>query len=247
MSWIVVTVALALLVPLVTRGSLTRLVMSSWHWGAMLALGLGLQIVLEVVDLPESRWHDIGFGALVASYVLILGFCGANLARRGMGIVFLGIALNALVIVVNQGMPVDLPESWRDDGPVETTVKHHAQGPDDRLLVLTDVVPVPGPAQTVVSFGDLIMTVGLVDVAFHASRRTRRGSRRRTSSIESGSGDRRPGGDDATIAIDAPTADVDAVVPRWRVDDSADGSEVAVGDDAPERFHDASVVQVTGR
>ncbi|HEX5616367.1 MAG TPA: DUF5317 domain-containing protein [Acidimicrobiia bacterium] len=247
MSWIVVTVALALLVPLVTRGSLTRLVMSSWQWPGMLALGLAIQVVLEVVDLPESRWHDVGFGALVASYVLILGFCGANLARRGMGVVLLGIALNALVIALNQGMPVDLPGSWRDDGPVTTTVKHHEQTSDDRLLVLTDIVPVPGPWHTVVSFGDLIMTVGLVDVAFHASRRTRRGAHRRPAPAPGVEASIRESTGETPTTNDPPVADADAVVPRWRVEESANGREPAVGDDPPERFHDAAVVEVTGR
>jgi hypothetical protein len=248
MSWIAATVVLALAVPLLTGGSFTRLVHGSWQWGGVLALGLAIQIGLEVVDLPESRWHDVGFGLLVASYVMILGFCGANLWRRGMGIVFVGIALNAFVVTVNQGMPVDLPQSWRDEGPVETTVKHHEQRPDDRFLVLTDIVPVPGPWRTVVSFGDLIMTVGLLDVAFHASRRTRRSTRRPTEPTDTTAAGAPPREASGAETGAQPTgADADAVVPRWRADDSVGAGELPVRDDPPERFHDASVVEVTGR
>jgi Na+-transporting methylmalonyl-CoA/oxaloacetate decarboxylase gamma subunit len=247
MTWIVATVLLALLLPLLTRGSYTKLLQSSWQWTGVLALGLAIQVALEVVEVPESRFHDVGYGALVASYVLLLGFCGANLVRRGMGIVFLGIFLNALVITVNQGMPVDLPDAWRDEGPVETTVKHHEQTDDDRLLVLNDIVPVPGPWQTVVSFGDLIMTVGLLDVAFHASRRRRATRRPSTAPSERSSpaladDDRAPHGPGNGTGADA-----DAVVPRWRVEHSVGGRDVAMRDDPPERFHDASVVEVAGR
>jgi hypothetical protein len=169
---LLIAVAIALLVPLVTRGSYRRLLGVEWHLSWLLFAGLAIQIFLEYVELPRDRWHDVGFGLLVASYVLILGFCARNLVIRGMGIVLVGIACNAVVITLNQGMPVKIPADWRTNEMwAEPTVKHHPQQDDDKLRFLSDIIVLEEPYNTVLSFGDLILAVGLIDVAYNASRR----------------------------------------------------------------------------
>ena len=50
-------------------------------------------------------------------------------------------------------------------------MKHHPQQPDDKLRVLSDIIVLKEPYDTVLSFGDLILAVGLCDVAYHASRK----------------------------------------------------------------------------
>ncbi|MGH8991190.1 MAG: DUF5317 family protein, partial [Acidimicrobiia bacterium] len=100
---------------------------------------------------------------LSVSYLLLLGFCAANLTNKGMSVVAFGIALNALVITVNGGMPI------RTDPGFAETVKHHAERPSDSLTFLGDVI-VLRPLNQALSFGDLIMLVGLVDVLVHRSR-----------------------------------------------------------------------------
>ncbi len=171
-----VGVLAALLVPALTRGSYSRLT-EGWRVFPLVAAGFVLQTSLDVFAIPEDRWHDLGYGLLVASYVLVLGFCAGNLLKRGMGIVLVGVACNALVITVNQGMPVAVPDDWARDGGIETTIKHHPEEPGDRLTPLGDIIVLRAPTETVLSFGDLIMVAGLIDVSFHASRRRR--SRRR--------------------------------------------------------------------
>lgn len=178
-----IAVVLALIIPAVTGGSYARLLDVKWHFGPLLFLGLGIQIFLDFYDLPVKYWHNWGFGLLVASYVLVLAFAARNLVIRGMGVVLIGIACNALVIVANQGMPVKIPAAWTTEANnewVEPTVKHHPQQPDDRLRFLSDIIVLNEPFNTVISFGDLILAVGLCDVAYNASRKPkRRGGRPR--------------------------------------------------------------------
>lgn len=166
--------AISMLIPLVTGGSYTRLVMTSFRAPGLLYGGLGIQLALEYLPIPESRWHDVGYGLLVASYVLILGFCAGNLLLRGMVIVLIGVACNALVITVNQGMPVEDLEDRAGESWIEPTIKHHPADDDTRLLFLGDIIVVPEPFDVVISFGDLILAVGLCDVTYWASRKPRR-------------------------------------------------------------------------
>ena len=51
--------------------------------------------------------------------------------------------------------------------------EHHVQRSSDKLLILGDVVPI-SPLGEVVSFGDLIGGVGLVDVIVHLMRPAKR-------------------------------------------------------------------------
>ena len=169
----------ALLIPLLTHGSYKRLL------GTEDPLGLAARppasrssSCLEYASPPRRYWHNVGFGLLVASYVLVLAFCARNLVLRGMSIVLIGIACNALVIVLNQGMPVKFPPEWRNQTWTQATVKHHPQQPDEKLLFLSDIIIVKHPYDTVMSFGDLILAVGLCDVAYNASRDPHAGGRR---------------------------------------------------------------------
>ena len=171
-----IAVAVALLIPLLTRGSYTRLLNTSWRWPALLFLGLGIQIYLEYATIPREHWHDWGFGLLVASYVLLLGFACRNVVIRGMGVVIIGIACNAVVIVANQGMPVKIPAKYLNEPWAQATVKHHPQQHDDKLRFLSDIIVLDHPWNTVLSFGDLILAVGLCDVAYNASRKPKRRS-----------------------------------------------------------------------
>ena len=53
-------------------------------------------------------------------------------------------------------------------------MKHHPQQPDDKLRFLSDIIVLKGPFDSVLSFGDLILAVGLCDVAYNASRKPKR-------------------------------------------------------------------------
>ncbi len=166
-----IAVAIALVLPLLTGGSYSRLVMTDWRWSAALFAGLGIQLALEFLPIPQSRWDDLGFGLLLGSYALIIAFCARNVLLRGMAIVLIGVACNTLVIGLNHGMPVDLPPDLATKDMFEPTVKHHPQDADDRLTFLGDMIVLRSPFDAALSFGDLIIAVGLCDVTYHASRR----------------------------------------------------------------------------
>lgn len=161
MSFFVVVLAVALGVALLTGGSLHRVLETRLRSTWALFAALALQVALDLFWSGPSG--GVSHFLLIVSYLLLLGFCAANLALKGMSVVMIGIALNALVITVNSGMPV------RTDPGYPETVKHHAERPSDSLTFLGDIIVLP-PLNQALSFGDLIMLVGLVDVLVHRSR-----------------------------------------------------------------------------
>jgi hypothetical protein len=175
MTFMPLAVAAALLLVIATRGSLLRLGVLPFRGLGMLFAGLGIQVLLAVVHIPHSRLDDVGFGLLIASYALILTFGFTNLHVRGMTIVALGVALNALVIALNQGMPANGPTRTAADGNrvsrVITSVKHRPERPGDLLTPLDDRIELPRPSHDLLSFGDLILVAGLLDVCYWGSRR----------------------------------------------------------------------------
>ena len=169
-----IPVAVALVIPLLTLGSYKRLFETKFHWAWLLGIGLAIQLGLEYYTLPHRYWNSYGYGLLVGSYVLVLAFLARNVVLRGMSVVLIGVACNALVITLNHGMPVKLPPEWRHESWAQPTVKHHPRKHGEHLTVLSDIIILRHPYDNVMSFGDLIISVGLVDVAFHASRNPKR-------------------------------------------------------------------------
>jgi hypothetical protein len=178
MGFLAVALVVAVLVVVARRGSLRQLAQLPVEGFGMLFLALAIQAALGLVHIPEARIDDVGFGLLILSYACILGFCFANFRIRGMAIVTIGIALNAIVIALNQGMPADGPTrvdaQGRTVSTVTTSVKHRPQRPGDVLTVLDDRIVVRRPFHEILSFGDLILAIGLIDVCYWGSRRDER-------------------------------------------------------------------------
>jgi uncharacterized protein DUF5317 len=175
---LLLTFGAAALVVVLTFGSFTELTRLHFTAAWLLFLGLGIQIALEFVEVPKDQIETVGYGVLMASYALILAFCLANLSIRGFGVIAVGIAMNTLVIGLNQGMPT-VPISNdkagnRVEKPIEQTVKHRPRQDDDLLPVLDDHIVLPEPFDAVVSFGDLVVSVGICELAYYGSRRRRR-------------------------------------------------------------------------
>jgi hypothetical protein len=178
MGFMGIALLAALVLVIATRGSLRQLGRLPVEGYAMLLAALVLQAVVELVNFPRARVDDVGFGLLLLSYALLLSFCFANLRNRGVAIVAIGISLNALVIALNQGMPADGPTRidarGRRVSSITTSVKHRPERPGDVLTVLDDHIRLPEPFHEILSFGDLVLVAGLLDVCYWGSRRDER-------------------------------------------------------------------------
>jgi len=127
--------------------------------------------------VPNSTMAAVGLwggGALLLSV-----FCWRNKRLHGMRIVAAGIALNALVIACNSGMPVGLDavsELGSSAGAlraVESSALYNLQSEATRLVILADVLPVPGPSpvRAIVSIGDLMLFGGVTVTIVESSLR----------------------------------------------------------------------------
>ncbi|MCU1379791.1 MAG: hypothetical protein JWN29_2774 [Acidimicrobiales bacterium] len=134
---------------------------------------LGAAVVLQALPHLVVVSDTTGLACILGSYVLLVAFALANVRLVGMPVVLVGLLLNVVVIGANSGMPVRgdailtidrerTPAELRD---IEFGAKRHLEDASDRLTFLGDVVPVP-PIGQVLSFGDLILAVGLVNVVF---------------------------------------------------------------------------------
>lgn len=146
----------------------------SW-W--LVVAGFVLQAAVTRADLG---W--LGTAGLLAGYGCLLAFAAVNRALVGMGVVALGLAANALVIGLNGGMPVrpaavvaaHIAGRPRLAG-IDYGRLHHRETAGDRFPWLDDLIPVPELHQ-VLSFGDLVLAVGVGDVVVHLLHRRRRRS-----------------------------------------------------------------------
>lgn len=163
-AFIVVAIVLGVSVGLALGGRFQRLGAASFRGSPLLVIGVGVQVLAAFVG---GRW---GLTLVLASLALLGSFALTNLHLGGMGLVFLGVAMNLVVMTHNGGMPVRpaavvaaglaTPE---EVATLDLGTKRHLERPDDQLMVLADVLPVP-VVHEVLSFGDLVMSVGVASV-----------------------------------------------------------------------------------
>jgi hypothetical protein len=160
------TLILALGVAVAARGSLGRITELGWRRLWLLGVGVLIQAGLEFVRVGGGQDAYVPAAVLLLSYACILGFCASNLRITGMGVILIGIALNATVIALNLGMPYRAPAGRE----MPASVKHRPERNDDVLTIISDRIVLP-PLRTSISFGDLIIAVGLIDLCYRGSRR----------------------------------------------------------------------------
>src|ERR1041384_2118426 len=111
MSFLFVTLALALGIALVTGGRLRNTAATELRHPSILAAAVGIQLALEVLHPTHGTSGHLASALLVVSYVFLLLFCVANLRLRGLAVVAVGIALNGAVITLDRGMPIRAPQT----------------------------------------------------------------------------------------------------------------------------------------
>lgn len=177
MVLVLVVAVLAVAVAVVRGGD--RLARVRVRATRLLVVAAGLQICTAVLA-PQS--HPLRVSALVVSGLLVALFILGNWHLAGVPLIGLGLLLNAVVVVLNLGMPVSLDAAARAGlTPAELRLAedplHEAAGPHTRLGRLGDTVPVALPWRPqVVSPGDVLASagVGLLFVAGAAPARPRR-------------------------------------------------------------------------
>jgi len=141
-------------------GSLRSFERVHMHWWGVAALGLLVQIVPAPGLDASSRLVS---GLIVASsYGLLMAFIAVNRRVPAAFLMFVGLAMNLVVVGANGGMPVTA-EAIRASGGHSFEVadgRHHLAGEADVLVMLGDTVPVPGLG-VVLSPGDVLLYAGV--------------------------------------------------------------------------------------
>jgi len=141
-------------------------------------LGIAVVMGLAVDQLPlpaPSVWAAVALSAALA-------FAVRNLMVVGMAVVGIGITANLIPIIVNGATPVRA-DALVEAGMIAASEVDRVTVSGPRLLAtsdtafawLGDTLPL-GLADQVISFGDLIILVGLIDVIANAMMRRERGS-----------------------------------------------------------------------
>ncbi len=120
-------------------------------------------VVLQFIPLGGT----IGTVLLFASFAALIAFAIFNVRTQGFALILIGLALNAVVIVANQGMPVTR-EALAGSHQSETLAdlianggsKHHLADEGTILLPLGDVIALGTPLDQAISVGDVCVQLG---------------------------------------------------------------------------------------
>lgn len=160
-------VVLAVGLSLLRGGRLAHAAEQPIPWLPVLVGGLALQTLLDALAARGAIGAAGTVALLLVSEAAVLGFCIRNHRRAGMGLIALGFACNALVILANGGMPVSLDALaalGADPSTVTVVGKHQVMTDATTLGFLADVIPLP-PLDLIVSVGDVVLVAGMVPFA----------------------------------------------------------------------------------
>jgi hypothetical protein len=159
MRLIMFTVVAAAVVGLLTGGTLRDFPTVKFR-DAWLALA---GVVLQFIPIRGS----LGTALLYASFAALITFAILNIRAQGIALILIGLALNAVVIVANQGMPVtrDALEGSNQSTTLAQLItdggaKHHLTDDATMLLPLGDVIPLGRPFDQAISIGDICVQLG---------------------------------------------------------------------------------------
>ena len=166
MLLLVAIVVIALVVGRLAGGRLENIGSLDIKWWWLAPIAFAIQI-LPPIGGDSAPW--VALALLMLSYALLVTLLVANIKRAGAWLMLVGILMNVVVIVANQGMPVSVDAVLASGQADELTnliqnedgIKHDILEDDDLFPFLADVIPVPPPFRQVVAAGDLVFYAGL--------------------------------------------------------------------------------------
>lgn len=153
-------------------GSVSNLRHARYKGETVLLVALAAQAAAPLLAGSLSEEVTWTYYVWLSSFALVALVALANRRQLGSLAIAAGATMNMLVIALNRGMPVSshaMTAAGYTGEPSSAfygaeALLHHVSNADTRLMVLADVMPIPGPpaVQSVVSVGDLLLAVGLV-------------------------------------------------------------------------------------
>lgn len=181
-----VVIVAALAVSLLRGGRLGRLVDAPIRHSWLLAVGIALQVGVDVSAARGLAPGLLSSAVLVSSQLLVVAWVVVNRYRPGMPLILLGLLMNLAVIAANGAMPVDPDAVAAAGGPdlVAPLGKHELLTDSTHLPFLADIFGI-GLLRTVVSAGDVVLAAGLIplvhDLMTYRPPHERRGGLRQDS------------------------------------------------------------------
>ncbi|MDQ3114150.1 MAG: DUF5317 family protein, partial [Actinomycetota bacterium] len=123
-------------------------------------------VVIGMATSPLAKSTGVYAGWLIAAAIAVGWFMALNRGRPGLGLAIGGLALNAVVIIVNSGMPVSLAAVDRagvplSRVPLDTDPLREELTTETTLSWLGEAVPLALPIRpAVVSPGDVLVAAG---------------------------------------------------------------------------------------
>ncbi|MBU4555424.1 MAG: DUF5317 domain-containing protein [Actinobacteria bacterium] len=153
-----------------TRGSIRGLESVDLRFGGAMLVAVSLLGIVPVLPLgillQDPRWLVWFLWTPIAALTVFTAL--TNRRITGMLLVAAGVLANACVVVVNGGMPVlaaNLPGAVTIEGldAIAKSWLHVSATASTQLLVLADVIPIPGPQglRGLASLGDILLALGV--------------------------------------------------------------------------------------
>lgn len=141
------------------RGDVRRLAALRLQAIPLLVVAVVLRVATPLAPAP----------LFFVSLVLVGAVAIANRGLPGVWLIALGSLLNALVVALNGAMPVDAAAAALVGSAGAHDAAHVVLGPETRLALLADVVPVP-LVRSVYSPGDFLSAAGGFWLVFRGMR-----------------------------------------------------------------------------
>lgn len=160
--FILYAIVAGLLIGLLTGGSPSRLGDLRFRWGALIAAGMAVQVLLFSSPVGNALGPAAPVVYIVSNAVVLVAVA-RNLAIPGMVLVLLGGLSNLLAIVANGGyMPVSHDALVAIGRGAREGYSNNAESAQVNLWPLTDLFAMPAwvPMANIFSVGDVLIGIG---------------------------------------------------------------------------------------